>query len=94
MNVKQISINTILPQIVILYVVLVIWLCFFVTIFKKITVKTVIFSLLYTPYLMTSILWELCFITESVFLILIPAYPLMLYLVIKIGIKHRNKGYM
>jgi hypothetical protein len=92
-NPNQISINTILPQIVIVYVVLVIMLCLFVAIFKRISVKTVILSLLYTPYLMLSILWELCFITESLFITLIPVYPLIVYLVMKNGYKYiRNRS--
>ncbi len=92
-NPKQISLNTILQQIVFFYVVLVILLCLFVAIFKGITIKTFILSLLFTPYLMIGILWELCFITESLFITLIPIYPLIVYMFMKNGIKYiKNKG--
>lgn len=92
-NPNKISINSILPHIVTIYVVLVILLCFYVAMFKRITIKNIIFSMAFTPYLMFSILWLICFAAESEFIASIPTYLMVLYIVCKNGIRYiKNKN--
>lgn len=79
-NPKNISVHEIFINLTIIYLILLMFLCLFFAIFDKITLKTFLLSILCAPYLSLCILWEFCFISESLFKVLIPIYPLLLYL--------------
>lgn len=92
-NPYNINIKSVLPKIIIVYIVIVLLLCMFVVMFRRITIKTIILSLICAPYCMISILWEICFTTETIFIGLIPIYPLIILLSVRYGIKYIRKRY-
>ena len=50
---------------------------------SKFTVKTLLASLLISPYLMVSIMWAYCFNNDAWYVYLMPVYPLVLIWVIR-----------
>lgn len=87
-NPSGIKLTEVIPQIITYYLVCLLLVYTFIATFKGFTFRNLLSSFVVTAYFIGTFLWQLCFLDRTMFVSLIPAYPLVILLVIKIAVKY------
>lgn len=83
-NPSNIPITSLIIPIVFVLIIIVISMCTFCYTFsEKVSFKTIAVCLLLSPYVLLSILWEICFLNQNLFVYLVPLYPVTAFLLVK-----------
>lgn len=74
-NPANIPITSLIRPIAFALIIIAIIMCAFYYAFsEKVSFKTIIVCFLLSPYVLLSILWEICFLNENLFVYLVPLY--------------------
>lgn len=82
-NPANIPITSLIRPIAFALIIIAIIMCAFYYAFsEKVSFKTIIVCFLLSPYVLLSILWEICFLNENLFVYLVPLYPVIAFLLV------------
>lgn len=90
-NPANIPITSLIRPIAFALIIIAIIMCAFYYAFsEKVSFKTIIVCFLLSPYVLLSILWEICFLNENLFVYLVPLYPVIAFLLVKRLYSYKN----